>query len=291
MVKQNNEYEKEHQSEKITRLIANAEKFSNVIKKYDFERIIRNFITINRYVENVGMKVFNYFDKFDYSIFDRFYRSLSSFGYEFATSFRRLEDGFQNTLYKAKWFPHAINTESIQLFFDVSEIVKHTRDSQNRIKKLDRLFYNFYSKKRLDRMKREWNNNNDIPVYIKKMLSQAVNAYYRKEYALTNSVLMTLWEGIIASKVGAENDYRVSRKTRQSLSDLNDENENRACIKAFCDDFVFYDCPNIAYVKDDVPGRHGIAHSWYKQYPSKKTALNAIIFTDFLIGLKPIIEQ
>lgn len=41
-------------------------------------------------------------------------------------------------------------------------------------------------------------------------------------------------------------------------------------------------------MKSDVPGRHGIAHCWYDTYPNRKMALNAIIFTDFLLELKPI---
>ena len=39
-------------------------------------------------------------------------------------------------------------------------------------------------------------------------------------------------------------------------------------------------------MKEDVPGRHGIAHCWYNKYPTKKAALNAILFTDFLLNLQ-----
>ena len=36
----------------------------------------------------------------------------------------------------------------------------------------------------------------------------------------------------------------------------------------------------------DVPGRHSFAHAWYTKYPTRKSALNAILFTDFLLSLK-----
>ena len=52
-------------------------------------------------------------------------------------------------------------------------------------------------------------------------------------------------------------------------------------------DLVFYKCYSMDEVIPDVPGRHSIAHGWFDKYPSRKAALNAILFTDFLIGLQP----
>ena len=54
--------------------------------------------------------------------------------------------------------------------------------------------------------------------------------------------------------------------------------------------FIYYNCSSPEEVKQDVPGRHAIAHGWYRTYPTRKTALNAILFTDFLIDLKPILQ-
>ena len=50
--------------------------------------------------------------------------------------------------------------------------------------------------------------------------------------------------------------------------------------------YIFYDCNSSTDVIDDVPGRHGVAHSYYQKYPSKKAALNAILFADFLMKIK-----
>lgn len=302
--------------EKMIHLVEKADEIANKTSGIDFNKLVRlqeestfgyvkfaskiehTLISLNQFMEDVGRKaitaaqvLLDTFSKFNYSIFDRIQESLSRIGREFDTYFDKLEATYQNELYEAKWFPHAINTDNLQLFLDVSEVLEHTRRSKNRTKKLDRIFFDFYDKKRLAAMKREWKNIPEIPYHIQKMLSQAVNAYDRKEYAVTNSVLMTLWEGIIASKVGKENNYRISGATRQSLETLNDENNNGETIKNFCSDFIFYDCRQIEEVKDDVPGRHGIAHSWYVKYPSRKTALNAIIFTDFLLGLNPIVKE
>ena len=96
-----------------------------------------------------------------------------------------------------------------------------------------------------------------------------------------------MWEGIIQEKVNDES-YRVSRKTRENLSILIEENEFGKIFSSFCDEFIFYDCRKPEEVKLDVPGRHGIAHCWYNTYPNRKMALNVILFTDFLLGLKPL---
>ena len=68
---------------------------------------------------------------------------------------------------------------------------------------------------------------------------------------------------------------------------LIDENGYDEIFDSFCEEFIFYDCRKPGDVIADVPGRHGIAHSWYDKYPSKKMALNAILFTDFLLHLEP----
>ena len=51
---------------------------------------------------------------------------------------------------------------------------------------------------------------------------------------------------------------------------------------------IMSQCNAVEEVKDGVPNRHGVAHSWYRKYPNKKAALNAILLTDFIIQLNPI---
>ena len=122
---------------------------------------------------------------------------------------------------------------------------------------------------------------------MKRILVQSVQAYHRREYALTVSALSTLWEGIIQEKAN-DDSYRISRKTRENLSQLIDKNEYDEIFASFCEEFIFYNCTKPDDVKEDVPGRHGIAHCWYDKYPSRKVALNAILFTDFLLELTPL---
>ena len=47
-------------------------------------------------------------------------------------------------------------------------------------------------------------------------------------------------------------------------------------------------CDTPEDVIDGVPNRNGVSHSKYKRYPNKKASLNAILLTDFIIGLSPL---
>ena len=142
------------------------------------------------------------------------------------------------------------------------------------------------SKGEINNLKRGWREM-DLPSYITRILVQSIQAYHRREYALTVSALTTLWEGIIQDKVN-DKSYRISKRTRENLAKLIEENEFDKIISSFCEEFIFYICKKPEDVKPDVPGRHGIAHCWYEAYPSRKVALNAILFTDFLLKLRPL---
>jgi hypothetical protein len=52
-----------------------------------------------------------------------------------------------------------------------------------------------------------------------------------------------------------------------------------------------YNCNSSAETILDVPGRNSAAHSFYESYPTRKAALNAILFTDFLLNLEPLEEE
>lgn len=189
-------------------------------------------------------------------------------------------------MHDAKWFPYLGWNADITLAMTVLDIIDNTRKSKNRVKQIDKAVFSYYTKSEIEAIRKSWRELNLPPARLK-ILNQAVKAYHRKEYALTVSPLVSLWEGIIAEKANIPDDYRISSKTRQTLTKLIEENEFDRIFSSFCEDFIFYDCRKPEDVKQDVPGRHGIAHSWYDKYPSRKMALNAILFTDFLLKLEP----
>ena len=201
-------------------------------------------------------------------------------------SISNIEEKYQTFLLEAKWFPNIVCVGSMDFMFALMDAIESTRAQKSRTKKIDKVVFDFFDTKMLDAIKREWKEKSDIPSHTKRVLSQAINAYHRREYALTNSALITLWEGLIATKLGKENEYRVISKARNNISELNQENDICEVVTRFCEEYIFYDCRKTSDVIEDVPGRHSFAHAWYTKYPTRKSALNAILFTDFLLSLK-----
>nr|MCR5336335.1 hypothetical protein [Synergistes sp.] len=139
-----------------------------------------------------------------------------------------------------------------------------------------------------ENMKKSWQQKNVLN-HKYRMMHQAVQAYHRKEYALTVVMLSTLWEGIIYDKT---NDCRrkCGNRTKENFNKLISQTDQDTLFYSFFNEYIMYDCRSVEDVIEDVPGRNSSAHSWYSKYPSRKAALNAILFTDFLMNLEPLEE-
>ncbi len=188
--------------------------------------------------------------------------------------------------YSAKWFPHALSAAEGEVRYDFLEILESTRKSQSRIKKIDKLIFDYYTKSKIEALKKTWKRG-DIPEYKYRVMHQAVQAYHRKEYAITVTVLSTIWEGLIYDKA-KDTSGKKGKVTKQNFSKLVSNDDYDQIFADFFDEYIMYDCRSDAEVKEDVPGRNSSAHSFYNKYPSRKAALNAILFTDFLVKLESL---
>lgn len=194
----------------------------------------------------------------------------------------KLDEIYLRAMYDAKWFPYAGWMASRELFTEINGILNSSRGMSKRCKKrIDKAILSYYTRTEIKRIKREWNRSN-LEHHVKKALGQTLEAYFRGEYALVIPFLATMWEGIIKSKT-AEN----TKRPKEDFKNLVDENGFDDIFSDFYNELIIGSC----YSKDDViegvPNRHGVAHSWYIKYPTKKAALNAILLTDFVIKLKP----
>ena len=223
----------------------------------------------------------------DFSPLVSILENIQDIGFDF--DYEEVNEIFLKAMFDARWFPYAGWIADFRIVDAMLEILNTSRVSKNRVNRIDRLIFSYYDKEEINNFKRRWRQMN-LPSYMTRILVQSVQAYHRREYALTVSALSTLWEGIIQKKVN-DNSYRISRRTRENLGKLIEENEFDKIFASFCDEFIFYNCTKPDEVKSDVPGRHGIAHCWYDTYPNRKMALNAILFTDFLLELKPIEKE
>ena len=223
----------------------------------------------------------------DFSPLVSILENIQDIGFDF--DYEEVNEIFLKAMFDARWFPYAGWIADFRIVDAMLEILNTSRVSKNRVNRIDRLIFFYYDKEEINNFKRRWRQMN-LPSYMTRILVQSVQAYHRREYALTVSALSTLWEGIIQEKMN-DNSYRISRRTRENLGKLIEENEFDKIFASFCDEFIFYNCTKPDEVKSDVPGRHGIAHCWYDTYPNRKMALNAILFTDFLLELKPIEKE
>lgn len=201
--------------------------------------------------------------------------------------YRELNERYLQVMYESKWFPYAGWTVDIKLFAEVNEIIATSRGaSQRREKRIDRVIMSYYTTKEIKNIKRGWRNS-DLEPHIKKILGQAIEAHLRGEYALTITCLATMWEGLIHKKANVVG-RQGSKKTKEDFGKLLNENDFEPIFGEYYDKLIMSQCDTPEEVIEGVPNRNGISHSKYKRYPNKKASLNAILLTDFIIGLNPL---
>ena len=235
-------------------------------------------------IQSISSSLGKWLQTVDFSPLTSILENIQDIGFDY--DYEEVNEVFLKAMFDARWFPYAGWIADFRIVDAMLEILDTSRASKNRVKRIDKLIFSYYNKEEINNLKRGWRQKN-LPSYMTRILVQSVQAYHRREYALTVSALSTLWEGIIQEKM-TDTSFRISRKTRENLSKLIEENEFDKIFSSFCEEFIFYNCTKPEDVKPDVPGRHGIAHCWYNTYPNRKMALNAILFTDFLLGLKPL---
>ena len=209
--------------------------------------------------------------------------------------YEQLEEAYYSTLMECKWFPYAAWAADLNLFAEVSDIMATSRGaSQRREKRIDRAILAYYDNKEIRRIKKSWKASS-MDAHIKKILGQAIEAHLRGEYALSISSLATMWEGLIyvkAHNATMQDRHRQKMdKTKKELADLTQSNDYHSIFSDYFDRFIVSQCNAVEDVIDGVPNRHGASHSWYHKYPNKKASLNAILLTDFIINLQPIVDN
>ena len=199
------------------------------------------------------------------------------------------EKVYLKEIYDARWFPYVGWNADMTLAAEVCKILETTRKSKNRVKRIDKAVFDYYSKSRIEEMKKDWRKL-DMPEYLMRILHQAVQAYHRKEYAITATVLATTWEGIIYEKAH-DSRRKKGKVTKENLGKLVAGEEYGEFIQKFFDECIMYECSSPAEAKEDVPGRNSLAHCMYQGYPKRKAGLNAILFTDFLVRVGEVEEE
>lgn len=213
--------------------------------------------------------------------------ALNEFVPKLKHSYEEINSAVLKSLHETRWFPYASWAEDDIVLCEVIETIQKNPSVDIKTKNIDRIMFTYYSKEKIESMRVSWKALG-LPKHTLKILNEAVRAYHRREHALTVLSLVSFWEGIIAEKVHKENERRNTQKTNENLKELLDANNLDEVFNSYCKDYIFYNCNSKEEYKDDVPGRHSYAHSWFTSYPNRKAALNAILFTDFLFKLDEI---
>ncbi len=222
---------------------------------------------------------------FDYSPFQRIIESLQ-INIGAVKRHQELHKAYLQAMYDCEWFPYAGITADISLFREINEIIVTSRGNSKRRKaRIDKAILAYYTPKEIKDIKKVWRNS-DLEPHIKKILGQAVEAHLRGEYVLTITCLATMWEGLIHYKTNVT-ERRQSKKTKEDFVKLIAENDYEPIFSDYYENFIVSQINTNADVIEGVPNRNGVSHSRYNKYPNKKASLNAILLTDFIIGLAP----
>ena len=193
---------------------------------------------------------------------------------------------YLNTMYESQWFPYFTDSLEHTELYGIFDIVHRTKPSKSRKNQINRFIFNSFNKTKLNNMKKEWRKtvlNNGM----KKLLCQAIDSYNDKKYGLTVSAIVPMWERIITQMANEPNKFK-SKEVKQCFDNLLDNNDIPKVIDRFFDSFLMGTCYSISEISTEYPKRDAVAHGWFENYPTRKMALNAILFTDFLLRLESI---
>ena len=205
--------------------------------------------------------------------FDEMHRSL----------LEKERKGIEQILFETKWFMFSTDIAVGSFVLDVVKVLKNKR-IKNHNKHIDNIVFKHITYEIVDDIKRDWKSHK-LSKHIKRVLHESINTYKRREYASTVAVLSSLWQGLIYDLCDNA-ESRKDKKTKEQFADIIKREEAPVITSQFLNEYIWKDCHSSDGVIDGIPGRHAIAHGWFMEtkYPSRKEALNAILFTHFLIS-------
>lgn len=191
-------------------------------------------------------------------------------------------------LMDAKWCPSLLFDLPEQEMIPLNKILAKEMPPEKRIEAIDRFVFRRFGRDFIAGILEDWAKL-PIPSCVSRLMCEAVRAYRRKEYGLVVHSLPVQWEGIVKQKASLPERVKSS-VLKDAVEKLISENSHPKILYTFYDEFVMYQCNTSADYIPDVPGRNAIAHGWFPEYTSRKAALNAILFTDFLLHLDRLEE-
>lgn len=197
---------------------------------------------------------------------------------------KSINDFYSTLLYKTGWFPspRLLNESDIYEPLRVIQVTSRG-ESKRREKRVDKVIIEYFTKQEIEKIQKEWNKLN-IENYKKRAMRESINAYLRGEYILTISTLVPMGEDFIKEdkrEIKQKRHKKVKDEFRGKVESL----KMHPLIADYFENYMMSTCYTVEDRIEGIPNRHGVAHFKYKSYPTKKEALNSILFTDTLIDL------
>lgn len=197
---------------------------------------------------------------------------------------RQISKIYLNALYHAKWFPYLAYLSDVDLFIEINVILANNQISDRQKEEyIDEAILSYFTDERVRKIRDRWQDT--ISGYsLQRILCEAGDSFIRGEYYLTVSALVSLWEGIVRSKTA-----EGTEKPKEGFKKLADGNGVDEVFSDFYCNWIRANCQKDSDLTEGIPNRHAVSHGrMLNSYPNKKAALNAILLTDFLLGLKSI---
>lgn len=183
-----------------------------------------------------------------------------------------------------RWCPALVLHVPIIKLSVLNDILTRDIPEKERTALTDQFIFENTGEKYIAHVSETWQSS-DLPSHYRRLLKETLHAYLRDEYGLVIPALSPLWEGIIRKKASLPPKAK-SPALKAAVEDLASKDKYLETISPFYNECIMYQCEGMDEVIPDVPGRHAMAHGWFPSYPSRKAALNAISFTDFLLCLE-----
>lgn len=140
-------------------------------------------------IQSVTSNLGKWLQTIDFSPLTSILENIQNIGFDY--DYEEVNEVFLKAMFDARWFPYAGWIADFRIVDAMLEIIDTSRVSKNRVKRIDKLIFSYYNKEEINNLKRGWRRMK-LPSYMTRILVQSVQAYHRREYALTVSALSTL---------------------------------------------------------------------------------------------------
>lgn len=213
---------------------------------------------------------------------------VSQFNPENIGLLKQLDEEYTENLFQAQWFPYVGWNANLNIMMEVKAAIDSSKKGSERLKyKIDKIILAYYTDEEIKKISKNLNNTSISTVH-KRIIKQAISAFFRKEYALTTVVLSSLWQTLIYLKSGDTSSGRKDKQSKKYFKTLVIQNDYSSRFNDYYGEVIMGDCYEEKDVNPDVPMRNANAHGWFIKYPTRKSAINAIIFTDFILKMKSV---